>query len=64
MVQKLFYIQQFLKKIKMKLSLRRVKSVTEIVQQSKEREIDFKKLNFALLSIELFQIIVVTCFNN
>lgn len=48
----------------MKLSLRRVKSVTEIVQQSKEREIDFKKLNFALLSVELFQIIVVTCFNN
>lgn len=27
----------------MKLSLRRVKSVTEIVQQSKEREFDLKK---------------------
>lgn len=33
----------------MKLSLRRVKSVTEIVQQSKEKEIDFKKLFVLIL---------------
>lgn len=36
----------------MKLSLRRVKSVTEIVQQSKEREIDFKKLNLFVLILK------------